>query len=58
MCCSSVPFFTILATGLEEGSRGRLYYVDNDDGGADMIFVKSFTQAYTLIFRNIPEENA
>ena len=33
MCCSSVPFFTILATGLEEGSRGRLYYVDNDDGG-------------------------
>ena len=27
-------------------------------GGADMIFVKSFTQAYTLTFRNLPEENA
>ena len=25
---------------------------------ADMIFVKSFTQAYTLTFRNLPEENA
>ena len=25
---------------------------------ADMIFVKSFTQAYTLRFRNLPEENA
>ena len=26
--------------------------------GPDMIFVKSFTQAYTLTFRNLPEENA
>ena len=24
----------------------------------EMIFVKSFTQAYTLTFRNLPEENA
>ena len=28
------------------------------DMSADMIFVKSFTQAYTLTFRNLPEENA
>ena len=25
---------------------------------ADMIFVKSFTHAYTLTFRNLPEKNA
>ena len=25
---------------------------------SDMIFVKSYTQAYTLTFRNLPEENA
>ena len=30
----------------------------NCDAFADMIFVKSFTQAYTLTFRNLPEENA
>ena len=36
------------------------HYVTLPDSmrGADMIFVKSFTQAYTLTFRNLPEENA
>ena len=54
------PLFLVLSQKLVllhlQGEIFMLFKGHNTD--TDMIFVKSFTQAYTPTFRNLPEENA